>query len=208
MNQAQAAGRDDLLACPAEAHSAKADRHRLPTNARFIKIFSIAKTKFKFRWNLQRLLNTAALATFLAILTFCISCRSVNPPPIDFSAPGWRTLSGQAIWTPTRGRTELAGDLLLATNVNGDYLMQLAKTPFPLVTAENVNGRWLIEFGDHKHSWQGQGKPPSRFAWFQLPGALLDGKTASSWRFEKGDMSSWRLENRQTGETLEGGFFP
>ncbi len=144
-----------------------------------------------------------------ALILFGVSCRSLNPPPAaDLSAPGWRTLQGQAVWKPSADRPELAGDLLLATNLNGDFFVQFTKTPFPLVTAESLGGQWQIKFGADEHSWRGRGLPPARFAWFQLPQALLNPNLAGNWTFKKGGALSWRLFNRQTGETLEGGFFP
>ena len=152
---------------------------------------------------------TLAGATLSLALLFCVSCRTANPlPPADLSAPGWRVQQGQAIWHPPGHRPELAGDLLLATNVNGNFFIQLTKTPFPLVTAEAFGDQWQIEFGAEEHSWHGRGEPPQRFIWFQLPQALLDGKTAGNWRFENVTTNSWRLENPRAGEKLEGGFFP
>jgi hypothetical protein len=148
-------------------------------------------------------------ALLLLALALCVSCRTAPPlPPADLSAPGWRVQQGQALWKPTKDRPRLAGDLLLATNTDGSYFVQLTKTPFTLVTAESFAGRWQIEFGAGEHSWRGTGIPPERFAWFQLPRALLDGKTAGPWSFENVGANSWRLENPKTGETLEGGFFP
>jgi hypothetical protein len=136
-------------------------------------------------------------------------CRTASPlPPADFTAPGWRVQQGQAVWKPSFGRPELAGDLLLATNANGNFFVQFAKVPFPLATAQVSGGQWRIEFGADRFSWQGRGTPPDRFAWFQLPRALLGTNTAAGWKFTHPASSSWRLENPRTGETLEGGFFP
>ena len=148
-------------------------------------------------------------AALLLALVLCVSCRTVPPlPAADLSAPGWSVQQGQAIWKPAQDRSEIAGDLLLATNIDGSYFVELIKTPFTIVTAESLGGRWQIEFGVGEHSWRGTGTPPKRFAWFQLPRALLDGRTAAPWRFEVLDSSSWRLEDPKSGETLEGGFFP
>lgn len=148
-------------------------------------------------------------AVLILVAPLLVSCRSLPPlPPADLSAPGWRVQQGQALWTPTKSRPELAGDLLLATNTNGNFFVQLTKSPFPLVTAERLNGGWQIEFGAGEHSWRGRGEPPSRFVWFQLPRALLTGETSNNWRFAGTGTNAWRLENRRTGETLEGEFFP
>ena len=136
-------------------------------------------------------------------------CRTANPlPPADFSAPGWRVQQGQAVWKPSASRPELAGDLLLATNANGNFFVQFSKMPFPLVTAHISGDQWQIEFGANKFSWQGRGAPPDRFACFQLPRALLGRNLNGNWHFENVMTNSWRLENPRTGETLEGEFFP
>ncbi len=151
--------------------------------------------------------HSAVLLT-LALL-WCAGCRTTAPlPPADFSAPGWHLQQGQAIWKPAGNRSELAGNLLVATNASGDYFVQFTKDPFPLVTTENVAGQWQIEFGADERSWRGLGEPPARFGWFQLPRALLGAKLARNWNYETVTTNSWRLENSKTGESLEGGFFP
>ena len=148
-------------------------------------------------------------SAFLLALVFCASCTTNKTlPTADFSQPGWRVLEGQAVWKPSNNRPEMAGDLLLATNVNGNYFVQLTKSPFPVVTAMDMNDHWQIEFGVDQHSWRGRGNPPERFVWFQLPGALLGEKPSGNWQFDNLGANSWRLVNANSGETLEGGFFP
>lgn len=154
-------------------------------------------------------LQSGVLPLLLAAV-FAAGCRTAPPlPPADFSAPGWRVLQGQAVWKPSSHRPELAGDLLLATNANGNCFVQFSKMPFPVATAQISGGQWQIEFGADQYSWHGRGTPPGRFAWFQLPRALLATNNAGgSWKFTHPASTSWRLENLRTGETLEGGFFP
>ncbi len=148
-------------------------------------------------------------APFWLLALAGVSCRTLPPlPPANLSTPGWRLQQGQAVWQPPGHQPEMTGDLLLATNVNGSFFLQFTKDPFPLVTAESRAGRWQISFGADEHVWRGPGKPPARFVWFQLPSALLSGKTAGTWRFTSAETNRWRLENLRTGETLEGGFFP
>ncbi|HEX3890754.1 MAG TPA: hypothetical protein VHX90_07885 [Verrucomicrobiae bacterium] len=149
-------------------------------------------------------------AFFLFLLAvFVFGCRTTPPlPPADFSAPGWRVQQGQAVWKPSSSRPELAGDLLLATNANGNFFIQFSKIPFPLATAQVSSNQWQVEFGADKFSWHGSGTPPNRFAWFQLPRALLGANLDGNWQFKNATTNSWRLENLQTGETLEGEFFP
>jgi hypothetical protein len=137
----------------------------------------------------------------------CVSCRTVpSLPPADFSSPGWQLRQGQAVWKPPGGRPELAGDLLLAVNTNGSYVIQFSKTPFTLASAQVADGRWQIELAGH--SWRGQGAPPRRFLWFQLSRGLAGLTAATPWRFTSRADHSWRLDNAGTGEFLEGQFFP
>jgi hypothetical protein len=137
------------------------------------------------------------------------SCRTAPPlPPADFSAPGWHVQQGQAVWKPSSSRPELAGELLLATNANGNFLVQFSKMPFPLATAQTSGKQWQIEFGTDKFSRRGRGTPPDRFAWFQLPRALRDASAGNRWKLAHPDAASWHLENPRTGETLEVEFFP
>lgn len=149
-----------------------------------------------------------AALLLIAASVICFGCRTMPPlPPVTLSAD-WKLQQGQAIWKPTRSRPELAGELLLATKTNGDFFVQFSKTPFSLATAQVVNGQWQIEFGDGERRWNGRGRPPPRFVWFQLPRALAGAGVSDNWKFERVTTNTWRLENHRTGETLEGGFFP
>ena len=148
-------------------------------------------------------------AVLLAALVCCASCTTVKDlPPVNLSAPGWVVHSGQAVWKPGNDRPELTGDLVLATNSSGDCFVQLLKTPFPIVTAQNVQGAWQIEFGANEHHWQGKGTPPGRFVWFHLAAALGGAPLTGNWRMEKTSDASFKLQNSSTGESLEGQFFP
>ena len=146
---------------------------------------------------------------YALLLFYGAGCRTANPlPPADFSAPGWHVQHGQAVWKPSESRPELAGDLLLATNVNGNCFIQFSKLPFALATAQVSGNRWQIEFGADKYSWHGHGTPLSRFSWFELPRALSNQDLDGKWQFTRVETNAWRLENLHTGETLEGEFFP
>jgi hypothetical protein len=152
-------------------------------------------------------LRGASLALLLAVVV--AGCRTAPPlPPADFSAPGWRVQQGQAVWKPSSSRTELAGDLLLATNANGNFFVQFSKMPFPLATAQISGDQWQIEFGADKYSWQGRGTPPDRFAWFQLPHALLGQNMNGNWQFKSLTTNSWRLENSAHRRKFGGRIFP
>jgi hypothetical protein len=153
-------------------------------------------------------LKTTALV-LACVATVGAGCRTPLPlPPADFSEPGWRVQQGQAVWKPMASKPELAGELLLATNINGSFFVQFTKTPFPLATAQVAGESWQMEFGSGEYSRRGQGQPPGRFAWFQLPGALSGGGWQRDWKFSRLEDSSWRLENTRTGEWLEGRLFP
>ena len=142
-------------------------------------------------------------------LVLCVSCRTANPlPPADVSSPGWQLRQGQGVWKPSKNRPELAGDLLLATNATGNYVIQFSKIPFTLATAQVADGSWQIVFGNGQHSWRGRGEPPGRFVWFQLPRVLAGNKISLPWRFAQETNGVWRLDNSRTGEFLEGDFFP
>ncbi len=160
-----------------------------------------------------QIINVRVRCSFLILSAlswvFISGCRTGPPlPPADFSTPGWRILQGQAVWKSSANRPELAGDLVLATNVNGNFFIQFSKIPFPLATAQVSGDQWQIEFGADKYSWRGHGAPPERFGWMQLPRALLGAGSGGNWRFTGAGTNSWCLENLRTGECLEGEFFP
>ena len=134
-----------------------------------------------------------------ALILAGAGCRTSHPfPQVDVSAPGWRVRQGQALWKPPGKRPELAGDILIATNQNGNFFVQFSKTPFPLVTAAITGADWQIEFGANTYSWHGRGKPPQRFLWFGLPAALSS--NAPDGRLQ--------LSAPRTGETLDVRLFP
>jgi hypothetical protein len=146
---------------------------------------------------------------FFAALLLCVSCRTTVPlTPANFSEPGWSVRQGQAVWRPEKNRDELVGDLLLATNVNGNLFVQFSKTPFLLATAQTDGSAWQIAFGDTRYFWHGRGQPPARFVWFQLSPALAGEKLEHGWIFHRAAGANWRLENSASGETLEGEFLP
>jgi hypothetical protein len=154
-------------------------------------------------------LTPFSLLILVPLLLAGAGCTTTPPPPpADFSAPGWTIQTGQAIWKSAANHAELNGDLLLATNVNGHSFLQFSKMPFPLVTAQDSGGQWQIEFGANQYAWHGRGAPPLRFGWFQLPRTLLGAAPDAPWRFTPGTNSLWRLENPDTGETVEGAFSP
>jgi len=143
----------------------------------------------------------------LACLLWMAGCATPPLPPANLSAAGWSVQPGQAVWRPTRNRPEIAGDLLMATNRDGDCFIQFSKTPLTLATAQIAAGRWQLQFGNDQYSWRGGGSPPDRFVWFQLPRAFSGAPVAPPWRF-RSSANGWQFDNPRTGETLEGEFFP
>jgi hypothetical protein len=152
-------------------------------------------------------IGSLAVAGALSLL-FTSGCRSLPPiPPADLTAPGWNVRHGQAVWRPNQRRPELAGELLVATHTNGDYLVEFTKTPFALASARQSGGTWRAEFGPGYRTWQGRGHGPRLIGWFELPRVLAGEKPSSAWRFTQAN-ATWRLENWHTGERLEGTFPP
>jgi hypothetical protein len=151
-------------------------------------------------------LNSWPLILVLALGAGCGS--PIRFAPVNLSQPGWRTQQGQAVWKPPGSRPEMAGDLLLATNLNGDFFIQFSKVPFTVATAEDLGGNWQIQFGDHQYHRSGHGLPSERFAWFELPRALAGLNPGPRWKFAREADGQWRLENARSGERLEGRIFP
>jgi len=143
----------------------------------------------------------------LLLINLATGCRTIpSPPPIDFSAPGWKIRQGQAVWRRGSGK-DLAGELLLATNTNGNAFVQFAKPPITLLTAQSTPNSWLVRYPPN-HKYSGSGLPPSRLIWLYLPKFIGGAASTPLWKWERRDDDSWRLENRRTGESLEGYLSP
>ncbi len=103
---------------------------------------------------------------------------------------------------------ELAGDLVLASHADGRTVIEFSKTPLPMVTAQVSPGRWRIQFPARRLAFGGGGQPSKRFAWLYLSAALKDQPVPAAFQFERIADGSWRLENRRTGEMVEGFLSP
>lgn len=136
-------------------------------------------------------------------------CRTLLPslPPADFREPGWAVREGQAVWRLNKGKIELAGEVLVATNPDGRTVVQFSKSPFPLVSAQSTTNRWEVDFPPENRHYSGPGKPPKRLIWLYLPKIIAGESPPRHWSWY-GDLNHWRLENRKTGESLEGFFNP
>jgi hypothetical protein len=152
----------------------------------------------------QKISILVSLSSILVL--FFSGCSSAPLAPANLSVPGWTVQQGQAIWKPTASRPEIAGDLIMATNADGDCFIQFTKTPFTIATAQIAAGRWQLQFSNDQYSWRGNNPPPNRFVWFQLPPALLGAPIAANWQFQS-TTNGWQFTNSNTGETLEGAFF-
>ena len=137
------------------------------------------------------------------------ACRTVPPlAPANLSEPGWTIREGQAVWRPKTEAPEIAGELLVATHRNGETLLQFTKTPLPFVVARTTTNRWHIEYVADHRDFSGCGEPPSRLGWLHLARCVAGAAPPSRWHWEKFPDHRWRLENRISGETLEGFLTP
>src|SRR5437867_1555206 len=79
-------------------------------------------------------------------LTLLAGCRSLPcQPPADFSEAGWTIRQGQAVWHAKPDASDLAGELLVAMNLDGRSVVQFSKPPLPLVEAQRGTNSWQIQ---------------------------------------------------------------
>lgn len=162
----------------------------------------------KLRDRTELLVSLAARLTLLALAAVLAGCQTVpRMAPADLSQPGWTVRHGQAVWRPPRMDREIAGELLLATHPSGQSVVQFTKTPIPIVAARTTTSAWEIEFIPENRRFSGRGNPPARFIWLHLA-PVLEGKVAPKNISMTGDAANWRVENRRTGERLEGFLTP
>ena len=144
------------------------------------------------------------------LLTFFLvagaGCRTLTSlPPVNLSEPGWTVRQGQAVWRSGRGMPEIAGELLMATQAGTNEFIQFTKTPFPLVIARKAANHWQIQFSTENKRFSGLGKPPARLIWLWLSPALSGQLPSKKWLWHQ-SQDGWHLENRATGESLDGYF--
>jgi hypothetical protein len=149
----------------------------------------------------------------MAIFLHCLSSGlpSFDKCPEKRSKKTWalparcvQPRQGQAVWKSRADAPEIAGELLLATSVDGRTFTQFTKTPLPILVAQTTTNAWQIEFVVENRKFAGRGSPPARLAWLHLAGCLSRVNPPKGWTFTKGDDGTWRLENKKTGEMLEG----
>ncbi len=143
--------------------------------------------------------------TLLLSLLFLVGCRTPSFPPIDLSAPGWQTRTGQAIWKPDRSKPEIVGDLLLSSDQKGNAYLEFSKA-IPIVHARLTPEGWQIEFPPQNKQYAAPGKPPARVSWLQLLQVWTGAKNAKRWTVAERTESSITLSNAKTGEVIEAHF--
>ena len=147
----------------------------------------------------------ATLAVLLAWAA-CTGCVG-HPPPTPGATDSWKVRQGQAVWKPSHEAREVAGDILVATGAQGEYLVEFSKPAMTLVRVLRRGGTWEIAAPGRGNS-RGGGKPPKR-SWFQLGELLSGAPLASPWRGEVRDSGNqWSLENPRNGERIEGYLSP
>ena len=134
-------------------------------------------------------------------------CRTAAPLPVaNLKEPGWTVRQGQAVWRRNRGAPEIAGDILVATRGNDRAFVQFSKTPLPLVIAQSTPKAWEVETPVQNKHYSGHGRPPKRLIFLYLPRAILGEPLPGNWLWQPLENNGWHLENRGTGESLEGYF--
>lgn len=131
-------------------------------------------------------------------------CRTVRPlPPVDLAQPGWTIQHGQAIWKSSAEAPEIAGELVLASRLDGSSFLQFTKTPLPLVTAQATSNSWQIQFVPENRTFSGPGQPPRRLLWLHLPRCLQGHCDERHFDYRTLPSGNQLLEDRNTRETIE-----
>ena len=140
----------------------------------------------------------------MALLFAASGCQTLAPlPAVNLKEPGWTVREGQAVWRSSRSAPEIAGELLVATQTDGASFVQFTKAPFPLMIARTTASGWEIEVPTQNQRYSGHGPPPVRILWLALPRALTGQSLPQNFSWHS-DANGWHLENRKTGESLEG----
>jgi hypothetical protein len=158
---------------------------------------------FKYNYAVKQML----LLVFLLGLSGLTACRTAPPlPPLNLAEAGWSTHQGQAVWRSKKGAPEISGELILATHTDGRNFVQFTKTPLPFVVAQSSTNTWQVLFVPNNKTYSGHGQPPARLVWLQLPRCLAGIAPPKPWSWQRLENHGWRLENRLSGELLEGYF--
>ena len=146
--------------------------------------------------------RSLALSLSLALLP---GCAMVPPlPPVNLQDAGWTVREGQAVYCQKKGVPEIAGELLVASRADGRAFVQFSKTPFPVVVAQSTHNSWEVQLPMENKRYSGKGQPPKRLIFLYLPKVLVGQPPPQGWEWKQLEGKNWRLENPQTGESLEG----
>lgn len=171
----------------------------------FRRAAALARSRARRRSRLFGPIPGVLAAVLAGLLTACATAPVALP---DTATPGWTVRQGQALWCARREAPELAGELVLATHANGDFVLHFQKTPLPICSAHRVNDRWQVEFPTEGRRWVGRGRGNPRLLWLHLPGVMAGKPVAAPLGFAAERDGRWRLENRRTGEWIEGFLSP
>ncbi len=146
-------------------------------------------------------------ALALLLLVAVTGCGTLSPPlpPVNLNDPGWTVHEGQAVWTMKHGKSELAGEVLVATRNDGEAFVQFAKTPFPFLIGRLSHDRWEVQFPARNRRYSGPGAPPRRLLWLYLPRVLAGQPVPPGLSWHR-DGDQWRLENPAAAESVEAYF--
>ena len=151
--------------------------------------------------------NLTLLQVLLLWLGNLTACRTAQLlPPLNLTEAGWTMCQGQAVWRPKKDAPEISGELILATHTDGRNFVQFTKTPLPFVVAQSTTNTWQTQFVPNNKTYSGHGQPPARLVWLQLPRCLSGIEPPKPWSWQRLENHGWRLENRSSGELLEGYF--
>jgi hypothetical protein len=163
---------------------------------------------------LMRVMRTSRMKSWpgsclqlLLLASWATSCSSTPTANSGSSVPrvGWQVREGQAIWHPGRTQPEIAGELVTGVRGTSDRLVEFVKTPFPLVIAKSSAAGWDVRFGPDGPRFSGRGAPPDRWIWFHLRDCLEGRRSPPpGWTLNWPSQDRWHLENRSSGESLEG----
>ena len=144
------------------------------------------------------------LAGLLLGLFHSMGCAA-RPVPMPDMTVGWDIQQGQAVWYPDGESPGIAGELIVATNRTGDFVVEFSNPPLSIVEARRVGSGWAAEYAMEDRSFSGRGIMPRQIIWLHLvPG--IRGESAF-WNFSRAE-GSWKLAHPETGERLEGYFSP
>ena len=157
----------------------------------------------------NRALNRRHCFVFLLWLACLTSCQSTKQfPSANLAEAGWTTRQGQAVWRSRKDAPEISGELLVATHTDGRSFVQFTKTPLPFVVAQTGTNFWQVQFVPNNKTYSGHGNPPLRIIWLHLPRCLLGAAPPKPYSWQRLENHRWRLENRSSGEALEGYLLP